>query len=796
MWSRLSVFILRNRVAFLAAILAVTGFMAYQSQFSEMDYNFAQVLPNDDPTFVDYTKFKEKFGEEAQLLIIGISDSSIYELEKFQSLVRLTDSLQEVPAVNRVISFAQSYNVIKNEDLRTFELEQVFTDMPQTQEEVDAIKKKIKRLKFYQGLLVNPETNASLVILSMEPSVMNSEARIKVVAKIDRLSKKFTQETGIETHTSGLPYIRTRNAEKIKSEINLFIFLALGVTAIILLIFLKSLKATLFSMTVVAIGVIWSLGSMALLGFKMTILTGLIPPLIIVIGIPNCIFLINKFHSEYRSHGNKIKALSRIIEKIGNATLMTNATTASGFATFIITESYVLSEFGIVASLNIMAVFVLSITLIPIFFSYFPDPKVKEGKTQTVPWVAKVVNWMVKVVTRQRPVVYVTVSALTLLAIIGTFKIYTTGSITEDIPRDDKIYKDLKFFESNFNGLMPFEILVDTKRPNGAISPSTLRKIDELQAYMDSVEEFARPYSITDISKFAKQAFYNGDPKFYSLPSNQERTFISSYIQEAEDGSTYYQGLIDSSLSTVRITGGVTDIGIKRMRSLRADLEERIDEIFDPERFDITITGTSVLYLRGTEYLVKNLFVSLALAVLLIAIFMAWMFRSARMVLVSLLPNLLPLLFTAAIMGFAGITLKPSTILVFSIAFGISVDDTIHFLAKYRQELKARNWNIRESVIAALKETGLSMIYTSIVLFFGFSIFIASNFGGTIALGMLVSITLMIAMFSNLILLPTLLLTLERLITTKSFKEPMIHIYDEEEDIELNELVIEEKQDS
>ena len=546
-------------------------------------------------------------------------------------------------------------------------------------------------------------------------------------------------------------------------------------------------------MTVVGIGVFWSLGSLVLLGYKVTILTGLIPPLIIVIGIPNCIFLINKFHSEFQSHGNKIKALSRIIQKIGNATLMTNATTASGFATFIITESYILKEFGVVASINIMMVFILSLTLIPIFYSYFPDPKARHSKHLSIPWVKKWVNWMVRVVTRHRPAVYITVSTLLALAILGASKIYITGSITEDIPKDDKIYKDLKFFEENFNGLMPFEIMIDTKRPNGALKASTLRKIEALQVYMDSVAEFARPYSITDISKFAKQAYYNGSPQFYSLPNSQERNFIQGYISDSQDGSEYYAALMDSSRSIVRITGGVTDIGTKRMRSIRAALEKRVDQIFDAERYDVTITGTSVLYLRGTEYLVKNLFISLALAVLLIAIFMAWMFRSARMVLVSLLPNLIPLLFTAAIMGFCNITLKPSTILVFSIAFGISVDDTIHFLAKYRQELKARNWNIRESVIAALKETGVSMIYTSIVLFFGFSIFIASNFGGTVALGLLVSITLMIAMLSNLLLLPTLLMTLERLITTKSFKEPMIHIYDEEEDIDLQELTIENK---
>mgnify|MGYP001945008276 CR=1 FL=1 len=770
--------------------------MAYQAQFREMDYNFAQVLPSDDPTFIDYQNFREIFGEEANLLIIGMDDSLVYSLENFTKLLTLIDNLKEVDAVNRVISFPQALDLVKNVDSGRFEIHPVVNRVPTSQKEVDSIQNRLNNLPFYDGLLWNKETGASLVILSMEQSVMNSEDREPVIKKIDELTNAFAQETGIELHKSGLPYIRTRNAVKIKGEINLFIFLALGVTSVILLLFFRSFKAMLFSMTVVGVGVFWSLGSMVLLDYKVTILTGLIPPLIIVIGVPNCIFLINKFHSEYRSHGNKIKALSRIIQKIGNATLMTNATTASGFATFILTDSYVLKEFGVVASINIMMVFLISIILIPIFYSYFPPPSEKQVRKSEITWVKGIVSWMVKVITRKRHIVYIVVGSLTVIAIFGMLRIYITGSITEDIPRDDKIYTDLKFFETNFNGLMPFEILIDTKKPNGVNKPSTLRKIDQLQAALDTFPQLARPYSVTDLVKFSKQAYYNGSPAFYSLPDNRERNFILRYIPEGSEELNFMDNLTDSTNQIVRVTGGVTDIGTKRMRELKESLTSVIDSIFNPEDYQVTVTGTSVVYLKGTEYLVKNLFISLALAVLLIAIFMAWMFRSARMVLVSLLPNLLPLLLTAAIMGYFGITLKPSTILVFSIAFGISVDDTIHFLAKYRQELKARSWNIRESAIAALKETGVSMIYTSIVLFFGFSIFIASNFGGTVALGLLVSITLMIAMLSNLILLPTLLMTLERLITTKSFKEPMINIYDEEEDIELEDLTIEKNLNS
>jgi predicted RND superfamily exporter protein len=229
------------------------------------------------------------------------------------------------------------------------------------------------------------------------------------------------------------------------------------------------------------------------------------------------------------------------------------------------------------------------------------------------------------------------------------------------------------------------------------------------------------------------------------------------------------------------------------MKEIKLKLREQVDKIFDPEKYNVVLTGTSIVFLEGTSYLVKNLFTSLMLAVLLISIFMAWMFNSFRMVVVSLIPNLIPLIITASIMGYFGISIKPSTILVFSIAFGISVDDTIHFLAKYRQELRHRNFNIKDSVVAAIKETGVSMFYTSIVLFFGFFIFIASQFGGTIALGLLVSITLLIALLSNLIVLPALLLSLEKSLIVEALNDPLLDVFDEEEDIELKELTLNNK---
>jgi len=795
MWARISRFILRNKLFLLLALLLATVFMAHNARKVLFSYEFMPLLPEDDPVYMEYQDFLGYFGQEGNVMVVGFQTDSLFALKNYNRFYELCDNLKSLEGIEQVASILQAKNLKKNEQTKSFVFEDISTQKLQTQVEVDRVKRELESLPFYEKLFYNAETKAYLMALTLNKEILGSEKRVALVQKIEDLINPFALASNVDVHYSGLPYIRTKSTEKTKAEVQMFIFLAMGVTALIMLLFFRSFSAMFYSMLVVGIGVIWAIGTISLLGFKITILTALIPPLIIVIGIPNCIFLLNKYHYEFKMHGNKVKALSRVIQKVGNATFMTNATTAAGFATFIITQTQVLVEFGIVASINILLVFFISMIIIPSIYSYLPAPKERHLSHLERSWMNALSAWMQRVVLDYRSSVYTVTALLLLVAFYGLSKIQTTGNIVDDIPKDDPISIDLQFFEEHFSGVMPFEIMVNTHKKNGVTKSSTLRRIEKLENVLAEYPEISSVTSIVDLAKFSKQAYYNGNPDFYSLPSSQEKNFILKYVKNSvgENGKLFDR-FIDSTKTVARISARMKDIGTIQMRALRDSIQPRIDEIFDPEKYDVSITGTSVLFLEGTTYLVRNLFSSLLLAIGLIAILMAWMFSSSRMVVVSLLPNLIPLVFTGALMGYFGISIKPSTILVFSIAFGISIDDTIHFLAKYRQELKANNWHIRIAVINALRETGVSMVYTSIVLFFGFSIFIASDFGGTVALGLLVSVTLLFAMMANLLLLPSLLLSLERIITTRSFREPLIDILDEEEDIELDALTIRKKE--
>ena len=792
MWIFLSRLILKNRIIIILLIAGITVFMVKKGRDVRLSYSMAKLLPSDHPISLDYQVFLEKYGAQ-NVLVIAIEDSLISTLEHLLKWDKVTQDIEIINGVEQVVSFANLPVLLKDTANKKFILKRWFSQDVKTQVQLDSAFSQYSKQPFYKGLINSNDNKVSTLLISLDDIVMKSISREELIFSIKDLVDAYAVEFQTKVHYSGLPYIRTVDSIKVKEEISLFIIFTLLITSLILFLFFRSFKAVISSMIVVMLGVVFSFGTISLLGYEVSVLMALIPPVLIVIGIPNCIFLINKFHNEFKRTQNKDYALRKMVQKIGNITLLTNLTTASGFAAFMLTNSETLQEFGLIASINIIFIFLLSLFIIPIYFSFASPPKYRHTKHLDKIWINKLVERLVFLVQYRRKYIYFITTILILFGVFGILNVKTTGNLTDELPKEGDLYKDLKFFESNFGGVMPLEVVVNTKKKNGLLKSYNLRKIEQLSQELATFKEFSKPSSYVDVVKYSKQAFYNGDSTYYSLPNSQEQRMILSYLKNSSASMNMGALMMDSLKQEARISLRVADISTTKMDSVFEALLPKVNKIFDADKYDVTITGSSVVFLNGTKFLLKNLMLSLLLVIILISVFMAWMFNSFRMVVVSIIPNLIPLLLTGAIMGYFGIALKPSTILVFSIAFGISVDDTIHFLAKYRQELLVNNWNIKKSVLSALNETSVSMFYTSVVLFFGFFIFVASDFGGTIALGLLVSITLLFAMLSNLLLLPALLLSLEKIINYEAFQEPLLDIFDEEEDVELDELKVKRK---
>jgi predicted RND superfamily exporter protein len=766
----------------------MTAFMGYKATQVSIQYESASILPDKDSTNIHYQQFIQQFGQDGSIMFVGLVDKDFFLLPHFNAVYDLTDSLKKIKGVSEVLSVTRLYTLVKNDSLKKFEFIPISPVKPQSQQKLDSIRRLIYDLPFYSELIYNKSTSAYLMALTLDKKTIDSKERDRLISDIKTTIDRFAEKSKVEVHFSGLPYIRTLIAAKLQNELKLFIILALLVSALFLLIFFRSAKAVIFPAVIMIISVLWALGLMALFGYKITMLTSIIPPLVIVIAVENCIFILNKYHYEYSLHRNQAKALSRVIQRIGAANLLTNAATAAGFAAFTITNNALLVEFGLIASLSIMVIYALSLTLVPIFFSFLPPPKARYTKHIEASLAKSLIDKAVYWVTHYRRPIYIAMAVCILIGVAGTLRLKTSGTIVDDISKRDPIYIDMMFFEKNFKGIMPLEIVVDTKKKKGVLNLATLKKIDRLQDSLKTYRELSKPLSIVEVIKTAKQAFYAGDPQFYELPNSNELAFMADYIPSFKSKKrSLLDNFIDSAYQVTRISVQMANVGTVQIDSIQQTLKPTIDSIFNPAKYNVTITGTSVVFLKGTNFLIRNLWESIALAVVIIALLLAFLFTSWRMILISLIPNLIPQLMTAALMGFTGIPIKPSTILIFSIALGISVDNSIQFLSRYRLQLKHTNHDIPSSVISALRETGYSMIYSSTVLFFGFGIFMLSTFGGTQALGFLISFTLLVAGLLNMFVLPAMLLTLDNWSTTKAFEEPLVDIYDEGSDNELPE---------
>jgi len=742
--------------------------MGYHARDAEMSYDFRGTVPANDPEQIFFTEFRKQFGEDGNIVAVGLKDSSIYQYENFERLRQFCAEVKGMTGVNDVISLPLIKQIEKDTAETRFVLTDVFPGKITSQSQLDSLIQEAKKQKFYIGQIVNEKNGAIAILISIQKDVLNSSKRVGLTDQITAAGKVFSETTGIELHYAGLPFVRSVITSQVGQELKIFLLLSVIITGIILLIFFRSFRAVIFPLIIIGVIVVWVLGTIALFGFKISLLSGMIPPIIVVIGIPNAIYLMNKYHTEFAMHGNKVLAISRVVRKVGLATFMTNLTTAIGFLVLLTADITILREFGIVAGINVMATFVVSLILIPGVFSWMPPPSAKHLKHLDVKIFDKVLHTVDLMVHRHRFVIYSVTIAVVIFAIIGMSKLHSVSYMVDDLPEESIVKKDLAFFEANFSGVMPLEIVLNTGKRRGVIDIKNLKKIDEFEQFLASQKDISKPVSLVSFVKAAKQAFYNNNPDRYTLPDNRERNFILRYMKGQSDSSGLFKSFVDDDMQTMRISMQVADIGSDKMDSLvNQVIQPKIDSVFADTEIKATITGTTPLFIKGNKFLIANLRGSLLLAFGLIAITMGLLFASFRMIVISLIPNFIPMMITAAIMGYFGIPLKPSTVLIFSITFGISVDYSIHFLAKYRQELHARSFFVPVAISNSILEVGKSMIYTSIVLFAGFIIFTFSSFGGTIALGVLTSTTLLISMITNLVLLPSLIMTFDR----KSYKK-------------------------
>ena len=754
-------FILRFRIFFISLIFFFTLYMAYQSQFVRYNYNFSQTVPDSDEDMIFYKNFKKIFGEDGNVFAIGLKDSSIFDLQVFSNYNKYVQRLESIEGVNGVLSLSNLKVLTKDAKNKNFKFENLYNPFPETQNELDSLIILSKRQKFYENKILN-DNGAITLLITIDKLILNSSDRNDLMVKLINVSENFSQKNNINLHYAGLPYSRYIMAESVKSELVIFLIISILITSIILFIFFRSWDSVLVPILIIGVVVVWVFGTLSILNYKITLLTGLLPPLIVVIGIPNCVYMLNYYHFSLNKFSSRKKAISHVIKTIGLITLITNLTTAVGFFVLATTDIKVLNEFGIVAGINVIATFFVSIFLLPTIYLILPKPKSKQINYLNYNFLYFLINLFKTISFEHQKKVFVLSGILIVISLYGVFKIKAVSFLIDDVPSESFLMKDMKFFESNFSGIMPLEIIIDTKKKRGVRNLNTLKKIDRLENFLKDKSYISDPISIVSFIKASRQAYYNNNPSFYSLPNSRDKNFILRYLSSGYgdnvENENISKSFVDSLGQKIRISLNIADLGSHKIDSiLRNVIQPEINNIFGKTDNEVKLTGTTLIFIKGINFLIENLLQSMLLAFFIISLIVSLLFKNIKMVIISLIPNIIPLIIAAGIMGIFGIPLKPSSALVFSIVFGISVDYSIHFLAKFNNEL-TQTKNVKNAVIKTIEETGRSMIFTSFILFFGFIIFAFSNFGGTIVLGVLTSIILFVAMITNLTLLPSIIL--------------------------------------
>jgi predicted RND superfamily exporter protein len=797
MWGHIALFIIKYRSWLLGLIALSTVYMAWVAKDVQMTYDFAQVVSPQDPDMVYFQQFKRTFGEDGNILVVGMQDSSVYELKKFRQYDELAENLVKVQGVTGVLGIPKLIKIEKDTVNNSFVTAPVFKTPPTSQAQLDSLMRVVNGIEFYKGQVIAPRSGATLLAITLDPAFLNSNKRGAVMDNILNNTEKFEKTTGIKLHYAGLPYVRSTMTSKVSAEMKFFALLMVAVMAVILYVFFRTWSAVIVPMLVVIIVMIWCVASIVLLGFKINLLTGLIPSILVVISVPNCTYLLSRYHYDYRKSGNQILAMTRVIRKIGLITLVNNTTTAIGFFVFTFTDIAILYQFGLVATINIFVAFIISFIMIPAVFTYLPGPSEKQLEHLDSKPLVGIVHFLDFIVLRRRRTIYLTAAVLVGLAAIGISRIEAVSYMVDDLPKKSSVNEDLSFFEARFGGVMPLEFVVDTKQPKGLLKLPNLQKIDQFDRFLQAQPELSTPLSMVTFLKAAKQAFYNGNPDFYKLPDNDDKNFILSYLANSQgqgknSTSKLLKTFVDSTQQRARISVKIADIGSHKLDTLvNRRIDPAIKRIFAGTDMEVRRTGTTVIFTKGNEYVIGTLGESLMWAFGLVSVVVLLLFHSVRTIFYALVPNILTLTLTAGVMGYFGIALKPSTALIYVIALGIDGDNSIHLLAKFRQEMAIANRSVSEAITNTLSEAGTSMFYTSIVLFIGFSIYGFSEFGGTKALGVLMGASLLITNFSNLVFLPALLVTFERGGGWHTPKAALVHHYDEnyheeDDDIDLN----------
>lgn len=750
---KLADFILSNRraISVIAFLLIIASL--YPAFNIRADFSLEGFFPENDPTIDLYRTFSEEFGRDDNVIIIGIKSEHLISNSVLSDIQTLRDSLKTIPFVIDVRSIWDARRFISENGFLSSEEYITINFLNQAgSDDLNELSRNLIRNPFINGLFINKTADFTALFIEIDEDENIFPSREIIIENLYRILEPFQQI--YEIHIAGIPYFRNQYIHLLNGEIIFYISIS-SVLIILLLWFLfRHIQGVIIPILIVWITILFTLSVLQLSGGYFEVLTSSIAPILLCVGVADSVHMLAKYNDGRFAGLTRRKSLRESLIILGSATFLTSVTTAIGFATLLTSNVIPMRTFGVYTAIGVMLAYLITIFLLPSMMPWFRDGNRMEstqGRVHNA--IGSVLLRTFNIARKYHKAVVIVTLVVTAITAYGITQLRVNGFVFDDVGRDSELLKSSNIISENLSPQFPLEIVIDTGEENGIADPDLLNRISRLEAFLMAYSEVDKITSVNTL--FSEIHRVLAPEEFNEHPLPQTRELASQYLLLIElTDDQILERFADFNYQQARISTQTHDVGSYRINQIRSELEDFLSVTFPDEI--VTMTGTTILVADLTDNIVFSLASSIGLAFLFISLIMAWLFRNFRLVLISLIPNLMPIIFVAGVMGYWGIDIKPSTAVIFTIAFGIAVDDSIHFLARFRIETR-RGKELVEAIRYTTEKTGRAIVLTSAILIMGFGTLGFSDFESTMLMGRLVCLTIFVALIADLFFLPALI---------------------------------------
>ena len=749
---RIASIILRYRILFLVLIGLLTGLFGYYAIESKTDNSIEVWLKRNDPKLDYYYDFIDKFGDD-EFLIIAMDGDDLFTGKKIKLINDIATRLESVKGVRSVISLASVYKdklsapyfkeVLKRNKARSV---------------LDVFEEKILDDPMYVNNIISSDGETTAIIATVAKG--SPEARKELVKETrEILSAVETENSMKEFFLAGPSIVNTELDRMSQNDMKTFTPVMFAVALVILVILFKNISGVLIPAITIGINIMWTVGLFVIFGNKMNMVSGMLIPLVFIISLATTVHILNRFYLEVALSGDKRESILKTLRHICVPCFLTCVTTSIGFLSLVVSDVTPVKTTGIFMAAGIMMSFFVCITLVPGMLSLFPERmsrpfmNIKKDRSSSNKEFQGIYGFIGKFVRNNTIYVFFISLVFVGVAIYGVTKIDAESSIFESFPESSEITRSTEHIEQELMGLIPMDIVVDAGNTGSVFQPDVLMKMEKLQDYLKGIPEVTKSVSVVDYVKYLNKLLNKDNPDSPVVTKDK----AIDYVKLASlHGDSIVAGLYTEDYNEGRVSVRMKNVGSSRYKLIVNDIERFIKENF-PLSVSCAITGIVPLLMDMQGYLIESQIKTFTLAFILIFICIALLLKSTRIGMMSMIPNLVPIAITLGVMGYVGINLDVATIMIASVAIGISVDDTIHFLYRFKEEFK-KDGDHYLAIQRTLSGVGRALIFTTVVATCGFLVFCLSSFKAIQYFGLLTGITMVSALVADLFILPSCIL--------------------------------------